>query len=142
MLAICKLSQWLFQDLNAPQGKRDIWLWWEQRRFFYNLFVVATLAISFSIYAVCFGNSGMMEPDDEYIEPMLLGAIVFLGPIIWNIAFSLGPLVDVIGFATKRKFLGPTLMKLGLLFSFVLISMPAIYWAAQIIRLRLASIHF
>lgn len=59
---------------------------------------------------------------------LFFGAIV--GPILWNLAYCLGPAVEIIlrKYRGERAY-GPLLLKIGVGFSVLLICFPAVYWA-------------
>lgn len=86
-------STWYF---GGPAGasRGEIWRWWEQRRFRYNrdLFVVGAT----TWLLVLFAGSASVKPGVDFEEPMLM----LIGPplygILANVAYTAGPVFDMI----------------------------------------------
>lgn len=109
----------------------DAVAWWEGRRLAYNLAVGAVAIISFVIYYVSIVSTGVLKPGEDVIEPVALMAAPILAPIAINICYTAGRAVDA-----PLRFLIPSLSSrftswlfaIGLAFSLVVVSLPAIYW--------------
>jgi hypothetical protein len=118
--------RWLF----APQRRPGVWrsiAWWESRRIPVNLLIgvygISCLAVFF--WAVV--SSDVLQPGEDAVEPI---AIMF-APFFFNICYTLGWLVEVPARLANPELspnFGPLLMKLGLGFSFCVISIPAVFW--------------
>jgi hypothetical protein len=127
---LARVWRWFVEPLSGEITPKRIWLWWEKRRPAYNLVVVLTAVCAFVTFYFCCATSGKLHPGEDPEEPVgvFLGAIV--GPVLWNLAYCLGPSVEII--LRKRypeRDYGPWLLKLGVGFSVVLICFPAVCWA-------------
>lgn len=120
---------WLFQPLCGEITNKQIWLWWEKRRLFYNGMVIVIALVSFTAYAYFLVYSGHLRPGEDLIEPIAILAGVTVAPVVWNLAYFLGPIADIFIHSVSGKTRGPVLLGLGLLFSVGLVSFPALYWA-------------
>ncbi|MBA3858665.1 MAG: hypothetical protein C0507_17300 [Cyanobacteria bacterium PR.3.49] len=122
---------WLFEPVEGEASKRKIWMWWEARRLIYNGLVILSGLISFAAYCFFLIGSGHLSPGEDIIEPIALIAAATVGPVVWNCAYCLGPIVDIAAFSATGNILGPVLLKLGMAFSVLLMSFPAIYWVVK-----------
>jgi hypothetical protein len=120
---------WLFEPLSGAASKRDIWLWWEKRRLVYNLLLMLTGLISFTAYVFFLTHSGRLSQGEDIVEPIALIAAVTVGPILWNCAYCLGPILDIAALSENKRSISPDLLWLGMVLSVLLVSFPAIYWA-------------
>lgn len=127
--SISESKQGLFKQLEAPSSSKEIWLWWEQRRLLYNGICILTAIIAFAAYAFFLTHSGHLSPGEDLIEPIALMAGAIGGPIAWNLAYCLGPAVDIGCYQSSQKIYSAVLLKLGVAFSILLLSAPALYWA-------------
>lgn len=127
--SISESKQGLFKQLDTPGSNKEIWLWWEQRRLLYNGICIITAIISFAAYSLFLSFSGHLSPGEDLIEPIALMAGVIGGPIAWNLAYCLGPAVDIGFYLSSQKIHSALLLKSGIAFSVLLISLPALYWA-------------
>ncbi len=119
-----------FQPLSGQISNTRIWIWWEQRRLIYNLFVILTAFVALIMFEYFCATSGLIGPGEDAEEPMgiLLAAIV--GPILWNIAYFLGPIAEImLSKGNPKRAWGPLLLKLGMAFSAFVVSIPALMWA-------------
>lgn len=119
----------LFKQLDAPSSTKEIWLWWEQRRPLYNGICIITAIIAFAAYAFFLTHSGHLSPGEDLIEPIALMAGVIGGPIAWNLAYCLGPTVDIGCYLSSKNIYSSLLLKSGIAFSVLFLSLPALYWA-------------
>ena len=115
-------STWLF-DGPAGSSKREIWHWWQQRRFRYNRDVLLVGIVSWILVLVA--GSAAVKPGEDFEEPIMM----IFGPVLYaifaNLAYTAGPLYDMAFYqASPRK----TLFKLGYIFSLVLTALPGA-WA-------------
>ena len=101
--------------------------WWELRRIPYNLVIGVFGVFSFAIFATSIYSSGHLQPGEDAVEPFAL----LLAPIAANIGYTAGWLVDA-----PLRFIRPTLspgftpvlFTIGLVFSLLVISAPAVLW--------------
>ncbi len=121
---------WLFAPVSNEASKRDIWLWWEKRRLIYNLLVIITGLVCTAACPFFLIHSGHLSGGEDLIEPIALIAAVTVGPVIWNCAYCLGPILDIAAFPQNGRSIGPELLKLGMVFSVLLLSFPTIYWGS------------
>lgn len=121
------LTGWLF---HGGEDGRSLWaiiLWWEKRRIVYNLFILATTAVSLSAFYVAIMSSGQLGPGEDPVEPVALLA----GPLLANVFYTGGWLFEgayrlLTGRSPGR--LGPLLLKCGFAFSAFVIFLPSVFW--------------
>ena len=80
-------------------------------------------------YAVLWWTSGLLGSCDDIIEPVLIPAILITFPIAWNVCYCGGAALQSLAPPSNPDFkrrLGPFLFKVGLSFSLILLSLPAI----------------
>ncbi len=110
-------------DEAYPSTRIKIVLWWEVRRFRYNLFLVAVGAVSWLL--VLIAGSAAVKPGVDFEEPLLM----IFGPFIYlflaNGCYTLGWLVDTISFRGMPRL---RLYKAGVIFSVILTASPGA-WA-------------
>ena len=122
-----RILTWLFAPQTLPVVWWKVILWWEVRRIAFNLFVAIYGVICLLVFFWAISSSGQLEPGEDAVEPIAL----LFAPILANLGYSLGWLVEI----TIRRLqpdirpnFGPQLFKLGLGFSFLIISAPAVLW--------------
>ena len=137
--------RWLISPPSEPTLPADAVAWWERRRFAYNLTVGAAAIVSIIIYYVSIISTGVLKPGEDVVEPVAVMAAPILAPIAMiaiNICYTAGWIVDA-----PLRFIAPSLsprftswlFAIGLGFSLVVVSFPAVYWGGY--RL-LQLIHF
>lgn len=114
--------RWLFGNDHPPKKVLDVWKWWELRRLFYNAAIF--VSIIFSYTACNFLLIGLYK-DDVCYEPLAIMAAMTIGPILWNLGYTLGTIVDALFFKLHSKWLGPRLFKSGVALSIFLCFLPA-----------------
>jgi hypothetical protein len=115
-------SDWYFHGA-AGSSKRDIWKWWQERRFRYNrdLFFVGAGTWLLALLA----GSAAVKPGVDFVEPIILVIVPPLYAIFANLAYTAGPILDVsIYRGTPRK----QMLKVGYILSIVLTALPGV-WA-------------
>jgi hypothetical protein len=129
--------QWLFESPSEPVTALRVIGWWELRRIPYNFAIGAFGIVSLLIFFVSISASGHLQPGDDAIEPLAL----FAAPFVANVCYTAGWLLDIpLRYIRPSLSPGftPLLFCLGLGFSFVVISLPAIFWSGyrllQILR--------
>ena len=123
------LFRWLFAPPNPPGIGRSI-IWWEKRRIPVNLLIGIYGIICFLIFFAAINASHQLPPGEDAVEPMA----ILLAPIAFNLCFTLGWLVEAVMRAAAPGVtpkLGPRLLLAGLVFSFCLISVPALLWGGS-----------
>lgn len=117
----------MFSPQPSPASWRGAILWWELRRIPYDILVALFGVFCLMVYAWGIITSGQLEPGEDVVEPMGILAAA----LVVNICYTLGWLVE----ASARMLVpslstrfGPLLMKMGIGLSFLLISVPAVYW--------------
>ena len=124
----CNARQ-LFEPLGDECGSKQISRWWADRRAAYNLIVAAFGVLSLLAYLYFWSASNLLTDSEDIVEPMLYPVLVFVFPIGWNACYCLGSITQSmipIEKASLRRKSGPALLKLGLVFSMFLLSIPTI----------------
>lgn len=122
------VSNWLFEPHPCDCTSWEVILWWEKRRFVYNLAVGLLGVISLLLFAFFVAQSGVLKPGEDAVEPMA----VFAAPFAINLAYTSGWIVELLWRSLTGKqvvVVSPLLMKAGLGFSTVVLSLPAILGA-------------
>ena len=97
----------------------DIIAWWEVRRPPYNAFLVVLGIPSFILFLTF-----MVAAGGEWAEPMALIA----APFLYNVCYTAGWVCELLLRAVGVHNAGPTLLKLGVGLTALLITLPAILW--------------
>jgi hypothetical protein len=130
----------LFALPSTPVTPLTAIVWWELRRIPYNLIIGAFGIVSLFVFLFSISATGILEPGEDAIEPMAL----FAAPFVANICYTAGWLVDaplrLIFPAISPRFT-PLLFQLGLYFSLVVISYPAVYWSGYRVLQVLNVLH-
>jgi hypothetical protein len=107
--------------------------WWELRRPSYNLFLAAVGIPSLVAFFLAISAAHELQPGEDAVEPMAL----FAAPILANVAYTAGWIIEcALLWRRPARPRGPRLMRAGLLFSLVVISLPAVAWTiVALIRL-------
>ena len=114
---------------SAPAGKRTAWdvvLWWEIRRVAYNAIMAVVGIAAFAAFYLLISASGELKPGDDAVEPLALVAV----PIFANVCYTAGWVLEVLTLWTLDRpiVVGPILLKLGLVFSCLVVWVPATLW--------------
>lgn len=118
--------RWLFTPPPTPTPGRAI-LWWELRRIPVNLLIGLYGILCLLIFFAAIHHAHLLQPGEDAIEPI---AIV-LAPIAFNLCYTLGWLVEAPARVLAPRLtpkLGPRLLLIGLAFSLLVISLPAVFW--------------
>jgi len=125
--------RWLF----APRDESSRWsiiVWWEKRRLAYNAIVGGVGLICLMLFLVVMSSPKMTAPGEDAVEPFA----VMLAPIAANFCYTAGWIfelaVSLLGEENSRK-LGPTLLKVGLVFSLIVVAIPPVVALARLIVL-------
>ncbi len=124
---IHKTIAWMFAPQSAPRSRWQIILWWERRRIPYNLFIGFYGICCLAVFFWGITTSGRLEDGEDAVEPIAL----FLAPFGVNVCYTLGWLVEIPArklFPSLSPRFGPFLMRMGIGFSFFVISLPAVLW--------------
>lgn len=96
-----------------------------------NLIVGAYGLICLSIFVAAVVHSNVLSPGEDAVEPLALLVV----PIAFNVCYTLGWIVEVpvrVIWPSLSWKAGTLLMLLGLVFSFCVLSLPAIFWVGYI----------
>jgi hypothetical protein len=121
--AFCR---WLFAAQRRPGALRSI-VWWELRRVPVNLVIGIYGIFCMMVLFWAIESSVVQQPGEDAVEPLL----IMITPVLFNICYTLGWLVELPARLANPKLsprFGPMLMKLGLGFSFCVITCPAMLW--------------
>jgi hypothetical protein len=126
-MAPAKIFPWIFQPPGKPVTPGEVILWWEARRIPYNLIVFGYGIVAFIVFLVSLSTSGHLKPGEDAFEPLAL----LVAPFAVNFCYTLGWLVDAplrLLFPSLTPRFTPLLFWMGLGFSLLLISIPAVGW--------------
>ena len=92
----------------------------------YNLIVGVVGAISLFLFFVFISLTHELKPGEDAVEPMSLIA----APIIANICYTGGWIIELLLGTVRRKgpSVGLVLLKLGVVFSVVIVLVPSVAW--------------
>jgi hypothetical protein len=121
------LWSWMYARPQEASSAWTVVLWWEKRRFAYNLLLGTVGLCSLLLFHIFVERSGALPPGEDAGEPIML----ILAPFIANLCYTAGWLVELIArrFTTTPADLGPRLLKLGVVFSLAVAMLPTIIWA-------------
>ena len=108
---------------------RQVILWWELRRLFYNGLLLLVGAAGIAAMELVFQTS--LPDGEDFVEPMALALGVVLYGFLANVFYTFGSLIEL---WTRRRDAvlarsqGEFLFKAGTLFSVALTSLP-FFWA-------------
>ena len=123
-----RLMGGMYRPIEGAVSWGDIVLWWESRRFKYNLIVGSIGFICLVMFEIGMSLNGLLQPGEDAEEPM----VIFAAPFIINVLYTLGWIVEIAVKVFSSPFpyalphLGPRLMKLGLGFSLFMVTFPTI----------------
>lgn len=93
-------------------------------------------AISLILFFVFIGLANELQPGEDAVEPLAL----LFAPIAINICYTTGWIIETIVNSLRRKedqSIGPILMKVGMVFSIVVLFIPSttlvLIWIAKVI---------
>jgi hypothetical protein len=121
---------WLFRDMSAPVYWWKAILWWELRRVPYNLIIGIYSFLSLIVFYLALNFSGHLQPGEDAVEPLA----ILIAPFIINILYTLGWFTELLARMANPTFFAysvtirPLMFKLGLAFSFFVVSIPSGYW--------------
>jgi hypothetical protein len=127
-----KLISKLFEAPKSTSGGSIIG-WWEIRRIPYNLIVGLFGIICLLLFFFFITKSEYLQPGEDAIEPIGLIA----APIFINIAYTGGWIGDLfirLFWRNATGQLSSVLLKVGVGFSLLMISFPAIFWGVKYIQ--------
>ncbi|WP_125206174.1 hypothetical protein [Capsulimonas corticalis] len=133
--AVIQLARWLFA---TPDNGRSTWsviMWWEARRFAFNLIVGGVGFISLVLFMVLMSTPGILKPGEDAVEPMA----IFIAPILMNIAYTLGWFIEVQWNWLHRGHtgrIGPVMLAVGFIFSLLLMLLPTTVGVISVISLH------
>lgn len=127
----------MLEPLPIWAKPKDLWRWWENRRLIYNSIVGLTAMFSFfafEFFAHAVNKAG--AAGDAATEPMSAIALIVLVPILWNLGYCVGPIIDILFHQIRLKTsYGPLLFKVGVAFSVAVLCVPPgayfILWVQQ-----------
>jgi hypothetical protein len=117
------IMSWLFGVPPEPRSAWSIIGWWELRRVLYNLALYLVGLVTYGLFVALM--SLMLEPGEDAVEPVAL----FAGVVLANVAFTGGWVVELLVRLICRDrypYLGPTLLKLGLVFTLAVLLLPSV----------------
>jgi hypothetical protein len=127
-----KLIRRLFSAPSAPPSPSDTIVWWERRRLAYNALIGTAAIACFLIYCLSIASTGVLQPGEDIVEPIALLAAPLV-VILINVCYTLGWLIDAplrVFFPSLSSRFTSRLFLLGLGFSLIVVSFPAVYWSS------------
>lgn len=120
--------QWISRP-ETDMRPRDVILWWERRRFTYNVVIGLVGIMSVLLFTEFITSSGGLQPGQDAVEPIAL----LLAPFIINICYTAGWVVElairmVRGYNPR---VGPTLLAVGTGFSLFVFLFPTVFWGVR-----------
>jgi hypothetical protein len=117
-----RLLEWP-SDQSSSSTRREIVVWWETRRFRFNLYVGLVGVVTWVLVVVA--GSAAVKPGVDFEEPiaMIVGPFVF--GLLANGFYTLGWIVDTLSYRGMPR---TQLYKAGVVFSVVLTALPGV-WA-------------
>jgi hypothetical protein len=128
---LSRFFKWYFVAPKELYSWGDVIVWWEVRRIPYNLIVGLAGIVSLPLYFLFLCLADGIKPGEDAIEPMALIVAPIVIPIVINIAYTAGWMVELILYIVRRKYspaIGPALLVLGLSFSLFVIFFPSVVW--------------
>ena len=122
-----RIFLWFFSTNEEPQTFIKTIIWWEKRRIPYNIIIGIIGAISLILFFVFIESANELKSGEDAIEPIAL----LIAPIAINICYTSGWIVETIINSIRRKKdkpIGPKLMKIGMVFSIVVLLIPSTTW--------------
>jgi len=122
-----KILTWFFKSPDSNLSPLLIIMWWEARRIPYNILIGIYGFLSLLLFYFFILSSGKLEPGEDAVEPMA----IIVAPIVINIAYTAGWIVELIlhyVFSMKSRIVGSILLKIGVVFSLIIVSLPSIVW--------------
>jgi hypothetical protein len=117
-----RLLEWPSEEVSS-RTRREIFGWWEARRFRFNIYVGIIGAITWLL--VLSAGSAAVKPGIDFEEPI----VMIFGPLIYgivaNICYTFGWIVDTVFYRGMPR---TQLYKGGIIFSVVLTALPGV-WA-------------
>lgn len=116
---------WIFDGVDTAEDPLISFIWWEKRRPVYNVLMFVLLAGSYFLYVAFMGSSRYAPASFDFLG--LLVALIF-GPIVWNVCYCLGFVVDLILRRLAKQYHSAALLKLGIASSATVLTFPAVMW--------------
>ena len=127
-----ELTEFLF-PAPARRSVSGIVRWWESRRLAYNVFVGAAGLVSLGAVNLITLLSDLPPVDGQWIAVTVFGVMA-------NVCYLLGPSIEVAAqklWGEKLLPVGPSLFRMGLIFSVGLALFPAllvsIFWVVRVV---------
>jgi len=114
--------------------------WWEKRRSWHNLTIISIGFASLIAFYIFIYHTDELKPGEDAVEPLVL----IIAPFVINICYTFGWIIE--GFLAfilrpflgeKVRLLGPLLLKIGVIFSLLVVLFPSVYWAIVCLRHQL-----
>ena len=119
------MMSWPFDVPPEPRSAWSIIGWWELRRVFCNVALGLVGGVSFVLFLVFSSLSGQLDPPENDVDFLVIPVVVVLA----NVACTGGWGVELFArliWRDKYPHLGPMLLKLGLVFTLVVVLLPPV----------------
>jgi hypothetical protein len=123
---------WLFA---IPEGHRTISsviFWWEKRRIPYNAIIGICGMLSLVLFYKLTDMSGRFEAGEDAVEPLAL----LVTPFVINFCYTGGWIVELAVKTLRPGYklnLAPMLLKMGIVFSLIIVSLPTLIWGVIVL---------
>jgi hypothetical protein len=129
-----RLPEWPSAQRDSST-RREIIVWWESRRFRFNLYVGIVGVVSWLL--VLIAGSAAVEPGVDFEEPLAMIYGPFAYVLLANVCYTFGWIVDTASYRGKPRM---QLYKAGVIFSVVVTSLPGVWavvaWLTSVITGR------
>ena len=103
--------------------------WWELRRVLYNLALGLVGGVSFVLFVAFLTLLQELDSGENDVDFLALP----VGVVLANVAYTGGWVVELLVrliWRDRYPYLGPTLLKLGLVFTLAVLLLPSVGWGA------------
>jgi len=112
---------WIWDGLDRTAGSLAVLFWWEKRRPAYNVLMFALVIATSCIYVLL-----LLASAPEAYDPLGLVVTLIIGPIVWNVCYCLGFVVDLIMRRLVKQYHSAPLLKLGIAGSATVLTFPVV----------------
>jgi hypothetical protein len=127
-LLLVRWWRWFIGSESKPLSPWRTIVWWEVRRLPYNALLALFGSVALLVFFWAIAHSGALKPGEDAEEPLVLLA----APVLANAAYTLGWMTELVVDVVRRsgaRRIGPSLLRVGLGLSALVVFSPAIVWS-------------